>query len=98
LLGLRLDDDREHFDICARNIIENPDLVYSQPVLRPGDTPQALDSALAHLGGFMAKMRFERFLDGGLRGRLQLGCSQIRGAASLEGVSVQSVMTDETRS
>jgi hypothetical protein len=45
--------------------------IHSQPELWSRDATQSLDPALAHLGAFVAQMRFERVFDGSLRGCLQ---------------------------
>jgi hypothetical protein len=55
-LGLALRDDREDFDVCLCNVIEHPDLVCPEPVLRPPQATQPLDAATTELGGLMAQV------------------------------------------
>jgi hypothetical protein len=44
----------------ARNIIEHPDVADPQPVLRPAQSSQSLDSATARFLGLVPEIRFER--------------------------------------
>ena len=50
-LGVGFRDDREDLDLRFSNVIEHPDMVDAQSILRLTETTQSLDAALAHLVG-----------------------------------------------
>jgi len=60
-LGFR--NDREDFDGFVGDIIEDPNFAHTKTKLWLAHTPEPLDPALAHLSGFVAKMRFDRVSD-----------------------------------
>jgi hypothetical protein len=59
-LSLRFGDDRQDFDVLARNVVKDPNLSNTEPVLRPAKSSETLDTASAGLPGFVSQMRFER--------------------------------------
>src|SRR6266478_1131899 len=52
-LGFGLRDDREDLDLRFCNVIEHPDVAYSQAVLRLAQTPESLNATLADLCRFV---------------------------------------------
>jgi hypothetical protein len=56
-LGFR--DNRKDFDGFKRDVIEHSWLPNPEPVLRPAQTAQALDAALAHAGRLVSQVPFE---------------------------------------
>ena len=64
-LRFTLRDDREDFDVCFSNVIEHPDLVNPEPVLRPFQASQPLDSAATELVGLMAQVLLDCFPNSG---------------------------------
>jgi hypothetical protein len=71
--GLRLlfRDDREDLDLRFSNVIKNPDVVDSEPVLRLAETAKALDAALAHLRWLVPQMSLNSVLDASANWRVQ---------------------------
>ena len=66
-LGLLLRDDGKDFDCRLRDVIENPDLVNPEPILRPIKASQALDPAPAQLGRLVAQVQLDGVPDPRLR-------------------------------
>ena len=64
-LRLGLGDDGEDFDRCFRNVIEHPDVVDPQAVLRTTQTPQPFDSTLAEFGRLEPEMALDRITNPG---------------------------------
>jgi hypothetical protein len=60
-LGLR--DDGEDVDFRFCDVIEHPNFIDSQPILRLLKTSEALDPAPAHLGGLVSQVDLEGVLD-----------------------------------
>src|SRR5437870_6190987 len=58
-LGLLLFDDREDFDCGLGNVIEHPDFVDSEAILRLTHAPEPLDATLARLGRLESEVTFE---------------------------------------
>ena len=57
--SLRFGDDGEDLDRLARDVIEHPDVIHSEPKLRAAQPPEPLDAALTHPSWLMTQMRFE---------------------------------------
>jgi hypothetical protein len=68
-LGLR--DDREDFNGFVRDVIEHPQVSYSQPKLRLPQSAEPSDPAPAHFPGLVPQVRFERISDLGSQARRQ---------------------------
>ena len=62
-LGLLLVDDREDFDRGLGNVIEHPDLVDSEAILRLTQTSEPLDAALARFRRLESEVTFEGVSD-----------------------------------
>jgi hypothetical protein len=60
-LGLR--DDGEDFDFCLCDVIEHPNLIRSQSILRLLEASEMLDPAPAHLRGLVAQVDLEGIPD-----------------------------------
>jgi len=58
-LGLLLFDDREDFDCGLGNVIEHPDLVDSEAILRLTQASEALDATLAGFRWLESEVTFE---------------------------------------
>jgi hypothetical protein len=71
MFGLRFGHDGQNFDGRAGNIIEHPDIVDPQLVLRAVQSPQSLDPATTGFLGPVLEMGFERGSHGGPNVRLQ---------------------------
>lgn len=56
-------DDRKDFDACFRDVIEHPDLMNPEAILRPFDATEPLDAAAAHLRGLVTEVEFDRLTD-----------------------------------
>jgi hypothetical protein len=59
-VGLRFGHDRQNFDGRTRNIIEHPDIVNAQPILRPTQSSQPFDATATRFLRLVPQMRFER--------------------------------------
>jgi hypothetical protein len=53
-------DDGEDLDRLACDVIEHPDVIHSEPVLRAAQPPEALNATLTDFGRFVTKMGFQR--------------------------------------
>ena len=60
-MGLR--DDGEDVDFCFCDVIEHPNLIHPQTILRPLKASKTLDPAPAHLGRFVAQVDLEGIPD-----------------------------------
>lgn len=58
-------DDREDFYSLVRDIIENPNLIDSQSILRMSHLPKTLDATFTGLGWFETQMFFDCLANGG---------------------------------
>src|SRR5207253_5344600 len=57
-------DDCEHFHRIARDVVEHSNFADAEPILRPGQSAQAFDTALAQLLRLMPEMLLERLPHG----------------------------------
>lgn len=57
--SLRFGDDGEDLDRLARDVIEHPDVIHSEPKLRAAQPPEPLDAALTYPSWVMTQMRFD---------------------------------------
>jgi hypothetical protein len=70
-LRLALRDDREDFDGFVPDVIEHPDVAYSEAELWFRHPSQSLDSTPAHLGWLVSQVRLQRIAELGA-----LSCGQ----------------------
>src|SRR5437016_622338 len=61
--GLLLFDDREDFDRSLGNVIEHPDLVHSEAILRLTQASEPLDATLARFRRLESEVTFEGIPD-----------------------------------
>ena len=62
-LGFLFFDDREDFDCSLGNVIEHPDVVDPEAILRLPQPPEPLDATLAGFGRLESKMALKRIPD-----------------------------------
>jgi len=57
-IGFR--DDREDLNLLAPDVVKDPKVINSQPILRMGQLPKTLDAALADFGRLVPQMDLDR--------------------------------------